>query len=133
MTTNAKQADFRRDPVIDELRKTYKPTPVRQHHLPKWFKTKLANWLKAEGYRPGREPLYVFSYVTEWSLDHWGSSENGQVFVSEPYRSPTTEGAAAMLAKNKHIAEILDCDFSELANSYWFPGRTTRYEFRNRS
>jgi hypothetical protein len=67
-------------------------------------------------------PIQDFAMATGWNIDHWGSSDDGFVFVNEPYGDS--------LDKNMEIAKILNLDFCESVNSYWNPGCTRRYEFR---
>lgn len=109
---------------IEALRKLYGPTPVRISHVPGWFKQKMRLWLRLHDKVKGPICFVIeeFRIATGWNVDHYGSS--GDAFVNEPY------GEAREM--NAKIAEMLNCDFVESDNSYWFPGYTKRYEFRRR-
>ena len=116
---------------IVKLRELHKPVVVRLHHVPKWFKQKLMLWLRLHdraGAVSALDPLHAFTAATGWRVDHSGSSEKSAVFVNEPYAYADEDVAA----ENARIAEMLHCDFCESQNSYWYPGRTKRYEFRRK-
>jgi hypothetical protein len=60
---------------------------------------------------------------TDW-LDHWGSTEGGKVFVSEPYLSPS------MVLGASRFAEFCGLYFTIEAVSEWNPPSTIRLSFR---
>lgn len=113
---------------IARLREINKPEPVKLHHIPKWFKQKLILWLKLHDRYDqwaSVNPLNAFAKAINWHVDHSGSSDNGWKFVNEPYGERDD--------KNAEVAKALGCDFCMSSNSYWYPGRTTRYEFTRKA
>jgi len=115
--------------IIKQLRRVRQPVRVKHGHCPRWFKTKLADWIRAnDAYQIGFHNsvtalLDGFCNATDWHIDHWGTSYGGSVFVNEPYNQ---EGG---LEKNREVAAILGLRFTESDNSFWYPGSTKRYEF----
>lgn len=112
---------------IEQLRKLHKPTVVRLHHVPAWFKRKMLHWMRLHDCP---QPMYTnhphtFANLVGWHIDHYGSSLQGDVFVNEPYGDWSEQ--------NAKIAEMLHLDYVAVDNSYWSPGSTSRYEFRRRT
>lgn len=122
--TKAKESQKEQESRIERLRAKLKPEKVRLHHLPGWMKKKINLWLRLHDCHSkySCNALQDFVDATGWNIDHWGSSDNGFVFVNEPYGDG--------LEKNMEIAKILNLEFCESVNSYWNPGYTRRYEFR---
>ena len=124
---------------IDAARLLLKPSPVRLHHMPRWFVTALKPI--REERRRGRLGSYVqddllaFVGSGEHWLDHWGSTkapvrrlgregELREYFVSEPYGF-TAETAAGL----NRLAEATGLVWSIESNSWWYPGATVRIVF----
>jgi hypothetical protein len=65
-------------------------------------------------------------------LDHFGESIAGgserRIFVSEPYSLN-----ARQLAEIDSLAKAIDCRYEISANSWWYPGRTLRVEFHEKT
>lgn len=129
---------------IEEARRLHQPTPVKQNHVPQWLWRRLLKvfrdnpTLKARlmrdscrvGYYMVRELADDVSggFMSSSWLDHWGTTvmHGEQVFVAEPYLN------AGDLENARRFADVLDLDFRIDANSWWYPGRTTRLIFRQR-
>lgn len=121
-------------PEAVQLRQERRPTPVRLHHVPQWFRLKLMRRFGVpEGYGgpcSGTEALYHAQGrlpALADVLDHWGSTRlpDGQVaFVCEPYRTVEELRAAAVA-----VAAELRCGWSVSADSEWYPGQTVRVLF----
>lgn len=111
----SKQQEF-----IEKMRALAKPSPVRLHHEPRWLLKRIH---KSCG-RSMRVWEYAHSERFGFFLDHWGTVDDGKVFVSEPY--PT----ARMIAAADAFSESLGLQIYIRANSHWNPGSTIRLEFR---
>ena len=114
-----------------QLRKLLKPTEVRLHHVPNWFRRRLLKVFGcSHGYTGGWFVLdharkQHFGDNARW-LDHWGSTKyrSGTAFVSEPYQvSPETVALLDSFAKR------IGVDWHLSANSWWYPGWTIRILF----
>jgi len=112
---------------IAALRAFYKPTAVHLNHVPNWFRLSL---LRSFGCSRGDTSAFgLLHYVlgrAGW-LDHCGSTvlHDGRVaFVSEPYSLSPLESLIC-----DSLADELGCNYWPDANSWWFPGRTTRIVF----
>lgn len=128
---------------IEEARRLHQPTPVKQNHVPRWLRSRLLEafregraskaWLPYRHCTRGESLLWALAdhlrteYGGSW-LDHWGSTtmHGEQVFVAEPYLNPNH------LENARRFADVLDLDFRIDANSWWYPGSTTRLIFRQR-
>ena len=87
VTEKQKQADWH-DHLARE-REILQPTVVELGDVPNWFRRRLMKVFgNARGLRGGEAVLNraVEAHFenSDW-LDHWGSTESGKVFVSEPY------------------------------------------------
>ncbi len=120
-------AAVRQAKLIADARRLLRPSPVRIHHIPNWFRLAL---LKAYGCDRGdtsahsvlRHAEHASGQWWHW-LDHWGSTtyHGRPCFVSEPYHLSEADVAA--------IAELCrrcNLDFHLSSNSWWFPGSTVR-------
>jgi hypothetical protein len=102
-------------------------SPVIAKRIPDWMRQRLLKVFGPTnlGYTDGD---YLFEY---WSrkyrelpwLDHWGSTVVGdqEIVVSEPYLSMTCD-----FSEPRRFAELLGCDLTVDAQSYWYPGKTIR-------
>lgn len=117
-------------PEACKMREERKPSPVRLHHVPDWFRRRL---LKVFGTWRGQTSASLVFYhfqnhvmaFPNW-IDHWGSTRlpDGSVaFISEPYSRPedVRDSVAA-------LAHDLGCSWCITGNSEWFPGSTIRIE-----
>ena len=116
---------------IRAARQLLKPSEVRLHHVPNWFRRAL---LKAYGCprhdTSGHAVLYhAASNDRDW-LDHWGSTQiDGKAaFVSEPYGLSAESMAAAA-----ELATKAGCRFYVSPNAWWYPGATIRLVFEQRT
>jgi hypothetical protein len=110
---------------IEQARKVLEPKRVRKEHIPQWLKTRMRCYLRAQGKPYGDFYSAVVGIVGSFSfLDHYGTIDSGNVFVSEPYLLPQHVILAEAFASRLGILFSID------ANSYHFPGRTTRLRFQ---
>ena len=127
--------------AIDSRRVTMKPDPVRHYHVPRWLRKHIKNaaeegkimtpsmpetscdFLMDVAHEIARRIHPDWTFGNRW-IDHWGSAQKGTVFVSEPY-AITSHITTAM-----KFADVLDLDFHLSSNSWWNPGQTLRFEFR---
>jgi hypothetical protein len=119
---------------IETARKLLSPTPVRLHHVPKWFAVQARQLARKIGCRLPYEwtddSIHAlarrFATCEETWMDHYGSTtiHGRMAFVAEPYPvSAETIGKIAELARQLG----LECFVS--ANSWWYPGWTIRIGF----
>lgn len=116
---------------LAEIRKAIGADEVRLHHEPKWLKQRIAEAVKRlalpRAYRGEIIGAWRFAQLiggtASW-LDHWGSIDEGDVFVSEPYLNVDHIAFALRFA----IELDLRCDVSSV--SWWNPPATTRLVFR---
>ena len=128
-TTLEKQRENEWRRRLDSAREILQPTTVNLCHVPNWLRLRL---LKEFGCRDrstsGFDVLQHasnihFCFPSDW-LDHWGSTEGGRVFVSEPYQvMPRVVALLDSFAKRLGIVWHID------ANSWWNPGSTIRLAF----
>ena len=115
----------RQNQRIDELRAIMKPSPVRLHHVPDWFRLVL---LRHVGCRWGNtQGCAVLSHAQAalgltW-MDHWGSTpfRDTVAFVSEPYQLSRNE-----VESIDDLAKLIGCHWHICPNSWWYPGSTLR-------
>ena len=120
--TRAVQTDEAR---IEALRRQLKPSAVRLHHVPDFFRRRL---LKAYGCSYGDNSGYGALGHAErkhgWHwVDHPGSTtyRGRPAFVSEPYQLSFEDHAAIdALCRECNLAYFVS------ANSWWNPGSTLR-------
>lgn len=97
--------------------------PVRLHHMPLWFK-RIAKQLLDPEYR--HTYACDLTYRIQWKfgcrMDHWGSSDHGKTFVSEPY------GGESDVLAFRRFADLAGLKFRLSAASWWNPGQTIRLE-----
>lgn len=128
MPRNKTEAQAAYERRIEEFRKLMRPTPVRLHHEPRWLTSLVRKRLKACG-RSCRAGWSIWNMVTaagidtDW-LDHWGSTDGGKAFVSEPYLNPS------MVFNASVFAEWCGLYLRISAVSEWNPPSTIRLEFR---
>lgn len=115
---------------IDEVRRLLEPTPVRERHVPSWFRRAL---LKVYGRSPyGSGGMSVLAHAKnrfdlKW-VDHYGSTviDGREYFVCEPY---------PYCCRFEHLAGIVEfCQKTGLehrisANAWHYPGKTIRVLF----
>jgi hypothetical protein len=112
--------------MIQQARDLLKPTPVKQGHVPNWFRILLMREFGCDdGQTYGSSVLYHAANSlthTSW-LDHWGSTRYRrlQAFTSEPYNLDENDIKAIA-----EIARRCDCHWFLDANSWWYPGSTIR-------
>jgi len=120
---------------IAAARELLRPSPVRLHHVPRWFARKLRP-LKGQlhprsaRYLSGNSLFdeaacyieYDGKFGNNW-LDHWGTtvSHGRPCFVSEPYH--VTSSAMTNLDR---ICELTGLRWYLDPNSWWYPGWTQR-------
>ena len=115
---------------IHRARELLKPSEVRLHHVPNWFRLRM---LKAFGCSDGdttgwdvlhRAVRIHFGDNAHW-LDHFGSTKyaGSVAFASEPYEMAVTPDAVARLDA---FTEKLGIKWHLSANSFWYPGWTIR-------
>lgn len=114
----------KQEQTIEKARLILKPSPVRLHHMPRWF---IAGVRRSHGrllYNSAITTLENGPYcrTTHW-LDHWGSTDyhGKQCFVSEPYNL----SAEAIKAISDFCRDAGFC-WEILSNSWWYPGSTLR-------
>lgn len=124
------------DRFIALARELMQPSVVLLHHIPKWLIRKLQ-----QARREGRFSCQCASMAQSLLdgavaaahknsdtcnelLDHWGSTDKGTTFVTEPYHLNLVAAA--------EFARIVNLDWCYSANSYWFPGSTFRISFFER-
>lgn len=119
--------------MIEAARALLRPTPVKLHHVPNWFRMALLRGFGCADCRTSGEDVLHYAidcvrrrnYFSSW-LDHWGSTayQSRPNFVSEPYN--ITEDNVKEIAE---IARKSGCKWFLTANSWWFPGATIRIAF----
>lgn len=119
----AKQQEFFR-----RARELLKPSEVRLNHVPNWFRLRLLKAFKHPWGNTGGDAILSHAvdvhFRDPYWLDHWGSTDNGKVFVSEPYNlSPEN------VAELDSFAKKLGVQWYISACSWWFPGQTIRVAF----
>lgn len=108
------------------MRREFKPTPVRLHHMPRWMKRLVAEGL---GCNQHEAESYLRSFVdgTCGAMDHWGSTkmDGEEVFVFEPYATLEMghDLAAKVMSRIKCIAGVENL-------SWWYPFHTIRIIFK---
>ena len=116
--------------LIREARKLLKPTEVKLHKVPGWFRKQL---LKTTGCSHGLTAGWsVLQHAIDKAdahmlFDHCGStvlSTGTPAFVAEPYG-----GDVRQVTKAIRFAELTGLDVHISANSWWYPGQTVRFEF----
>lgn len=109
---------------IAAARAAGRAAPVRQHHCPGWLTRAVRRLLRREGTRIPwpLEPLGEIERRFGIRFEHWGTS--GDAFVIEPYHGDP--------AAYRRAAEALGLEFRQCRDSWHFPGRTMRFEFRPR-
>lgn len=109
------------------IRAITKPSHVRLYHEPAWLKKLIRQRLRMAGTRvPPGANVWVLCRamgVDPHFLDHWGTVENGRVFVSEPYLS--TQDMKHAIVFSELLGLNLDID----AASEWNPPSTIRLSF----
>ena len=121
-----------RNKGIDRIklaREVLKPSRVRLHRSPFWFRQALREALWSPNRPIGRHGEVLIHQVLGplgW-LDHWGLSKldsGTEVFVSEPYSVDENE-----ILSIAAVASAIDCRWWLSANSWWNPGATIRIVF----
>ena len=112
---------------INEARRFLKPTPVKEFHVPQWFRWAL---LKAYGRPPhgttGHSVLLHVKSICGWRwLEHWGSTtlHGRPAFVAEPYPYLLT------CSDQAHIIEMCQrtgLKYRVSPNAWHYPGKTFR-------
>lgn len=106
---------------IAACRELLQPIPVRPSHVPGWLARRIRQRLGIRGCADAL--LHRALALAGFTVDHWGSIDGGQRFVSEPYPEPND------LAGAERFAALLGLRLKIDANSWWYPGFTLRLTF----
>ncbi len=119
-----------------EINMSY-PNPSWIHKHPKWLRAVVAEAIRAGRFVRSREWFSGRSNFTARNairevapliFDHWGSEDN--CLVMEPYLKASNPRA---IAACERLCEIFDLTYTiSDERAEWFPGRTTRIEFRRK-
>lgn len=112
----------------EHARELLQPSEVDIAHVPNWFRLRLMKafknpWRMTSGQAMLHHAVDVHFKYGDW-LDHWGSTEGGKVFVSEPYQL-----LAGEVAELDSFATKLGVKWYISACSWWYPGQTIRVAF----
>lgn len=120
-------AAAKRQRRIEAIRAITKPSPVRLHHEPRWLLKLARDRLRAmKRHIPSGSKLWMLCHtlgIDPHFMDHWGTTDNGETFVCEPYLSHRDLIAAIA------FADMLRLDLDVSAVSEWNPPSTIRLSF----
>jgi hypothetical protein len=97
---------------------------VNLKDIPVWLRQRVRKFLKGDPRKSIKENASLSLQRLGLLLDHWGSIENGSIFVSEPYLRIEDD-----TSKAKAFAESIHCDLVVSAESEWCPPSTMRLAF----
>lgn len=116
------------DAFIVAARGMFQPSPVDVGHVPNWLRRRILKKVRHSGTQGkcGQAVLhYALAATDAWdAFDHWGSIEDGDQFVSEPYSVNAAKLAAAI-----RFADLVGLSFWINAISWHFPGQAVRFCF----
>lgn len=129
VTEKAKQNDWHER--LASAREILQPSEVELHRVPNWLRRRM---LKVYGCRDGDtsgfgvlQNAVAVHFGDNFWLDHWGTTDGGRVFASEPYQVN-----AITVALLDSFAKRLEISWCIEANSWWNPGSTIRLSFFKR-
>jgi hypothetical protein len=111
-------------PRARELRDVLKPSPVKLHALPGWFRKRVRRRFDLRRVHYSIEQWLFTDVLTRQWLDHWGQTElpcGRTAFVSEPYLPIDWP-----LESVSTLAAELGIQSFVTTNSWWYPGSTIR-------